>query len=156
MENAATEDNVLRKANYGAPGPTTKRFLSYQRLYVPTPGDGENWQASPIRLSPATLRGWPVTRAYIAVAEVDPLFEEGWEYVRLLESAGVAVTVHTVKGAPHMIANLGGVMKKGRELLLHAISYMAEQFGEPLGEEQLIDIAHIMHRMDASMRVNAD
>lgn len=32
VENAATEDNALRKANYGAPGPTIKRLLSYQRL----------------------------------------------------------------------------------------------------------------------------
>jgi hypothetical protein len=48
----------------------------------------------------------------------------------LLQRAGVPVTVHTVKGAPYMIANLGGVMKNGRELLRQAISYIAEQFGE--------------------------
>jgi hypothetical protein len=32
VEIAATEDNASRKANYGAPGPTIKRLLSYQRL----------------------------------------------------------------------------------------------------------------------------
>jgi acetyl esterase/lipase len=142
VDNAATEDNQLRTTNHGAPGPTIERLLSYQRLYLPTLEDGQNWQASPIRLSLATLRGWPVARAYIAVAEVDLLFQEGLEFGRLLGRAGVAVTVHTVEGAPHMIANLGGVMKKGRELLHQAISYMAEQFGEPSRGSATIDVAH--------------
>ena len=44
----------------------------------------------------------------------------------------MTVTAYIVKGAPHMIANLGGVIKNGRELLRQTISYMAEQFGEHL------------------------
>jgi hypothetical protein len=37
-----------------------------------------------------------------------------------------------VEGAPHIITNLGGVMKKSRELLGWLIAYMAGRFGVPL------------------------
>src|SRR5271156_747618 len=102
MDNAATEDNKLRMANDGAPGLTTERLLAFQRLYLPMPEDGKNWQASPVRLPLATLREWPVTKACIALAQVDPLHHEGAEFVRLLRNAGKAPTVIEVEGAPHM------------------------------------------------------
>jgi hypothetical protein len=37
-----------------------------------------------------------------------------------------------IEGTPHIIMNPGGVMEKSRELLCWLITYMANQFGEPL------------------------
>lgn len=132
MDNAATEDNTLRMANHGAPGLTIERLLAFQRLYLPTPEDGKNWQASPIRLSLTTLREWPVAEACITLAQVDPLYHEGAEFARLLRNAGKMPTVIEAKDAPHMIMNLGGVMEESREVLRQLIAYMAKQFEKPL------------------------
>jgi acetyl esterase/lipase len=132
MDNAATEDNALRMANYGTPGPTIQRLLDFQRLYIATQEDGKSWQASPIRLPLESLREWPVADACIALATADPLYHEGAKFVRMLRSVGKAPAFMEVEGAPHMIMNLGGVMKKGRELLCWLIAYMADRFGVPL------------------------
>jgi hypothetical protein len=75
MDNAATEDNALRMANYGTPGPTIQRLLDFQRLYIATQEDGKSWQASPIRLPLESLREWPVARRTRCITKVPNLSE---------------------------------------------------------------------------------
>jgi acetyl esterase/lipase len=116
-------------ANYDTPGPTIHRFLDFQRLYLATQEDGENWQASPVRVSLENLREWPVAEACIALAKADPLYHEGAKFARMLRRVEKAPAVMEVEGAPHIITNLGGVMEKSRELLGWLIAYMAERFG---------------------------
>jgi acetyl esterase/lipase len=132
LDNAATLDSIGRRAECGAPGLILERLLYFQRCYLPRPEDGNCWEASPIRISLENLRKWPLARAYIAVAEVDPLCYEGLKYKRMLERAGKAPTVNRIERASHQVMGLAGVTKKSRELHLQLISYMAKQFGEPL------------------------
>jgi len=132
MDNAATEDNILRMANYGTPGPTIQRLLDFQRLYLTTQEDGKSWQASPVRVPLENLREWPVAEACIALAKADPLYHEGAKFARMLRRVEKTPAVMEVEGAPHIITNLGGVMEKSRDLLGWLIAYMADRFGEPL------------------------
>lgn len=106
MDNAATEDNILRMANYGTPGPTIQRLLDFQRLYLTTQEDGKSWQASPVRVPLENLREWPVAEACIALAKADPLYHEGAKFARMLWSVEKAPAFMEVEGAPHIITNL--------------------------------------------------
>jgi acetyl esterase len=74
--------------------------------YLRSPADAEDWRASPARAN--TLAGLPP--AYVLTAGADPLRDEGAEYARRLEQAGVAVTYRTFPGQFHGFFTMGKLL----------------------------------------------
>ena len=74
--------------------------------YLAHAADGEDWRASPARVQ--TLAGLPP--AYVLTAGADPLRDEGEEYARRLEQAGVAVTYRTFPGQFHGFFTMGKLL----------------------------------------------
>src|SRR5271154_863980 len=68
--------------------------------------DINDWRASPARAK--TLAGLPP--AYVLTAGADPLRDEGEEYAKRLEQAGVAVTYRTFPGQFHGFFTMGKLL----------------------------------------------
>jgi len=75
--------------------------------------DGANPEASPLRA--ADLRG--VAPALVQTAEHDPLCYEGEEYARLLEAAGLPVTLTRYEGQIHGFVRLGALCPRAGDAL---------------------------------------
>jgi acetyl esterase len=74
--------------------------------YLNGPDDVENWRASPARAE--TLAGLPP--AYVLTAGADPLRDEGEEFAKRLQAAGVAVTYRTFPGQFHGFFTMGKLL----------------------------------------------
>lgn len=75
----------------------------YTDLYLAKPSDALDPRASPIL---GNVKG--VAPAAILVAGFDPLRDEGEEYARKLEAAGVDVFLKRYEGLPHPFINVAG------------------------------------------------
>jgi acetyl esterase/lipase len=69
----------------------------FQRHYLRTPADAEDWRASPVKAS--SLAG--VAPAIVVTAECDVLHDDGAGYAAALRSAGVAVEYREYPGMIH-------------------------------------------------------
>src|SRR5271169_1786867 len=76
--------------------------------YLNGAADVHDWRASPARAD--TLIGLPP--AYVLTAGADPLRDEGDEYARWLEEAGVAVTHRTFPGQFHGFFTMGKLLQQ--------------------------------------------
>jgi acetyl esterase len=76
--------------------------------YLNSPADAKNWRASPARAE--TLAGLPP--AFVMTAGADPLRDEGEEYARRLERAGVPVTYRTFPGQFHGFFTMGKLLEQ--------------------------------------------
>ncbi|KQW21232.1 acetyl hydrolase [Afipia sp. Root123D2] len=76
--------------------------------YLTSEADGENWKASPARVT--TLSGLPP--AFVLTAGADPLRDEGDEYARRLREAGVPVEYRTYPGQFHGFITMGKLLPK--------------------------------------------
>ena len=74
--------------------------------YLARAADAEDWRASPARSQ--TLGDLPP--AYVLTAGADPLRDEGEEYARRLEQAGVPVTYRTFPGQFHGFFTMGKLL----------------------------------------------
>jgi acetyl esterase len=74
--------------------------------YLARAADAEDWRASPARIQ--TFAGLPP--AYVLTAGADPLRDEGEEYARRLEQAGVPVTYRTFPGQFHGFFTMGKLL----------------------------------------------
>ena len=74
--------------------------------YLARAADAEDWRASPARIE--ALAGLPP--AYVLTAGADPLRDEGEEYARRLEQAGVPVTYRTFPGQFHGFFTMGKLL----------------------------------------------
>ena len=71
--------------------------------YVNTPADRDDWHFAPLHA--ADVDG--VAPAWIALAECDPLVDEGVMYADKLRSAGVAVDLEIYRGVVHEFIKMG-------------------------------------------------
>jgi acetyl esterase len=76
--------------------------------YLTCEADGENWRASPARVT--TLSGLPP--AFVLTAGADPLRDEGDEYAQRLREAGVPVEYRTYPGQFHGFITMGKLLPK--------------------------------------------
>lgn len=67
--------------------------------------------------------------AFILTAECDPLRDEGEEYGRRLEEAGVAVDVKRYAGMPHGFYSFGAFLEGGKQALGDTVMHLQEAFG---------------------------
>jgi acetyl esterase len=64
----------------------------------------------------------------ILTAECDPIRDQGEAYSRLLEQAGVPVTVKRYEGAIHAFLNMSAAIDAGKEALDDAASTLRRAF----------------------------
>ena len=83
-----------------------KKMLWFKNNYSPNPEDWTKWDNSPIFAPEETFKKAPP--AWIGVAELDILRDEGLAYGEKLKGAGVAVETKVYKGAPHPIMAMDG------------------------------------------------
>ncbi|KAG6860689.1 hypothetical protein C0995_008602 [Termitomyces sp. Mi166 len=100
IDNTASVDN-LWAANQNAPWLSPNRMLWFRDNYLPNVEDRTKWDASPI-FAPKELLA-RVPSAWIGVAALDILKEEGVLYGEKLKELGVEVEIVIYEGAPHPI-----------------------------------------------------
>lgn len=110
-------DHDLDRASYlenaSGFGLTRDAMRWYWDHYLGSDGDGTHPEASPLRA--ADLRG--VAPALVVTAEFDPLRDEGEEYARRLEEAGVPVTLSRYEGLIHGFYRMPAVVERAHDAL---------------------------------------
>ena len=91
---------------------TRKNMLWFRDNYL-SPGDYDDWRASPIRA--ADLSRLPP--AHIITAGYDPLLDEGRAYSDRLVAAGVPVLYECFEGMAHGFLTMGGVVAAANHAL---------------------------------------
>lgn len=95
---------------------TDRQMEWYTEQYLPGRVDVADPRASP--LLAGDLAGLPP--AYIAVAGFDVLRDEGEDYARALDAAGVRVALRRHDGLVHAFVNATGLFAAGKEATLEA------------------------------------
>lgn len=97
--------------------------------YVRDAADRDDWRFAPLD----GQRGAPdfvgLAPAWIAVAEYDPLVDEGVAYARKLREAGNAVTLVQYAGMIHEFFKMGGFVDDARRAQADAAKALREAFG---------------------------
>jgi acetyl esterase/lipase len=94
------------RENEHTPYLTPKRMLWFRRQYLPHEPTWARWDASPLLAQDEMFHRVP--KAWIAVAELDILRDEGIAYGRKLQTAGIPTEIKTYEGAPHPIMAMDG------------------------------------------------
>lgn len=98
----------------------------FRRNYLPNEADWTNWESSPLFAPDDLISKTP--KAWIGVAELDVLRDEGIAYGEKLKKNGVSVEVKCYPAAPHPIMAMDGVLAVGRQLVSDAIDALKEAF----------------------------
>lgn len=85
---------------------TPDRMNWFKEKYLPNEADWTKWDASPLFAPDDLIAKLPP--AWVGVAELDILKEEGVQYAEKLRKAGVNVEVAVYKGAPHPVMAMDG------------------------------------------------
>jgi len=103
------------------------KMIWFQDRYVPNVEDRTKWDNSPHFAPPELFAKAPP--AWIAVAELDVLRDEGIAFGKKLSEAGKSVETKVYKGSPHPIMAMDGVLSSGKQLVADAASALAQAFG---------------------------
>ncbi|MBF6632417.1 MAG: alpha/beta hydrolase [Comamonas sp.] len=79
--------------------------------YVRNAADRQDWRFAPL-LAPDVES---VAPAFLCLAELDPLFDEGVQYADMLRMAGVPVALEIYKGVTHEFIKMGRVIPEARQ-----------------------------------------
>lgn len=105
------------------PGLTAALMRWFRSHYLPTPAAASDPRASPL-LEP-DLRGAPP--AYVGVAELDPLRDEGLAYARRLGEAEIGMTLERFGAHIHGYAELTDVSPSARAATVRAAWWLRER-----------------------------
>ena len=100
------EPHLSWKANGNVPSLSPAKMLWFRNNYTPNADDWTKWDNSPLFAPDETFHKAPP--AWVAVAELDILRDEGLAYAEKLRKAGVMVEIKIYKGAPHPIMAMDG------------------------------------------------
>ena len=92
--------------------------------YVRNAADREDWRFAPL-LAP-DVDG--VAPAYICLAELDPLVDEGVAYADKLRMAGVAVDLEIYRGVTHEFIKMGRALAEARQAQIDAANALKVAF----------------------------
>ena len=110
--NAATLDTPSYQAFGDKPFGLPKRDIEwYLRMYIPNPKDRLNPLVSPLLAT--DLQGLP--SALVVTAEFDVLRDEGEEYARKMEAAGVKVKLLRANGMVHGFLSIAGLIRRATQ-----------------------------------------
>ena len=93
--------------------------------YVPTRSQREDWRFAPLRAP--DVEG--VARAWVGLAECDPLVDEGIDYADKLRAAGVAVDLEIYRGVTHEFIKMGRAIPEARQAHADAAAALRRAFG---------------------------
>ncbi len=79
--------------------------------YIPSRAEREDWRFAPLNADDVEN----VAPAWIGLAEMDPLVDEGIEYADKLRAAGVAVDLEIYRGVTHEFIKLGRAIPEARQ-----------------------------------------
>ncbi|KZT57611.1 hypothetical protein CALCODRAFT_496005 [Calocera cornea HHB12733] len=100
------------------------RMNWFYRLFAARP---EDWKASPIKTPPG--EHWKrLAPAFVAVAGLDFLKDEGIAYAELMRERGAQAEVKVYEGVPHHFPSLDGVLEKGKEYVDDAVDRITKAF----------------------------
>ncbi|KAL8410440.1 hypothetical protein RB596_000213 [Gaeumannomyces avenae] len=121
VDNTAQPDGERWSVNGPtAPGLTPKRMLWYRNMWLNSPEDALNWDASVDRAPPELIARLPPS--FVAIAGQDLLAPEGEQFVDLMIAAGVPVEKKIYEGCTHALLAYSGRMDKSRELLYDCVN----------------------------------
>ncbi|KAI0825072.1 alpha/beta hydrolase fold-domain-containing protein [Trametes gibbosa] len=104
-----------------------QKMLWFRNNYSPNKEDWTKWDNSPIFAPEEAFKKSPP--AWIGVAELDILRDEGIAYGRKLQNSGVQVEIKEYKGAPHPIMAMDGeALEVGKQLVSDAGVALARAF----------------------------
>lgn len=92
--------------NRNTPALTPEKMLWFKNNYSPNPEDWKKWDSSPIFAPEESFKKVP--DAWVGVAELDILRDEGLAYAEKIRKAGHNVEVKIYKGSPHPIMAMDG------------------------------------------------
>ena len=92
--------------------------------YVRSPEDRDDWRFAP--LNAPDVDG--VASAWIGLAELDPLVDEGVTYADKLRTAGVHVDLEIYRGVTHEFIKMGRVIPEAKVAHLHAAQALRKVF----------------------------
>jgi acetyl esterase len=92
--------------------------------YLTNEADRKDWRFAP--LEAPDLAG--VAPAFIALAEYDPLVDEGVKYADKLKAAGVPSQLRVYSGMTHDFARLGNIVAEGEQVRRDIASALASAF----------------------------
>lgn len=92
--------------------------------YLRNEADRADWRFAPLEAN--DLSNLPP--AFIALAEYDPLVDEGTEYADRLKEAGVAVDLQVYEGMTHDFARLGNIVNEAKLVQKDIARALAEAF----------------------------
>lgn len=108
-DNTATTSGVPYKSwaeNENTVQLTPGRMLWFRDNYLPNEKDRTAWESSPIFAPDEWFKKLP--KAWVAVMELDVLRDEGIEYAKKMQAAGVEAEIKLYEGAPHPIMAMDG------------------------------------------------
>ena len=92
--------------NRNTPALTPEKMLWFKNNYSPNPEDWKKWDNSPIFAPDESFKRVP--DAWIGVAELDILRDEGIAYAEKIRRGGHNVELKIYKGSPHPIMAMDG------------------------------------------------
>jgi acetyl esterase len=113
----ATDSHRDLARGYILEAPLIDWFFS---LYLRRPQDRQDWRFAPL-VHPDLRR---VAPAWIALAQYDPLVDEGRRYGERLRQAGVDASCRVYEGMIHAFMQYGGLVGRAREAHLEAAAIM--------------------------------
>jgi acetyl esterase len=96
--------------------------------YVRDAGDRDDWRFAPLDGTRDAPSFAGLAPAWIAVAEYDPLVDEGEAYAKKLRDAGNAVTLVKYAGMIHEFIKMGGFVDDARRAQAEAAKALREAF----------------------------
>jgi acetyl esterase len=99
--------------------PTIQWFF---KQYLRSEADRDDWRFGPI-IAPSLA---DIAPAWVAVAEYDPLLDEGVAYAERLRTAGVPIVLKHYAGQIHGFFNMGGYAPSAKAAVFESITVLKE------------------------------